>query len=366
MKVLNLLTSGGVGGIEVLCRDIAQYSEVHNVFCFLFGEGLIYEDMKSSQYDVYSLSYGKKLSLGRFSELKRLAFDCDIVVVHHDDPFLQMHYLMLMKMFPAKKYISMVHHCYDPVADNVGYGFLKRSLKKYLIMQMFKKSNRLIFVSKNGYKSYLCDFKIDGQKVDIVYNGISTTKIELGKNCKKEYGQTIKLLYVGRLVELKGVDKLIDAFAHLAVHCELKIVGDGSMRLQLEKMVHDSDKSRVRFCGFQTDVTNYLSESEVFIYPSKTEIFGLSIVEAMAFGNICVASNVGGIPEIIDDGVNGYLNHDNSVEGLVSAINKAIDVIKDKGKRNLMQSRARATAEKFSILKTVEELEAIYVELVGM
>ncbi len=363
MKVLNLLTAGKVGGIEVLCRDIARQADFENVFCFRIGEGLIYEEMLASGFAVYSLSDAKKSLPQKLNYLKKIAEDCDIVVVHHDDPFLEMYYLALMRVFPSKRFVSMVHHCYDPVADNLGYGFLKRSMKSFLIASMFKKSDKLIFVSGNGYKSYLPKFKVDKEKVSIVYNGVSEKLLAAGQLCKKDYVEPIKIAYVGRLVEIKAVDKLIEAFAALDEGCQLFVVGDGPCRKQLEEQA-SRVKARITFCGFQKDVTKYLADSVIFVYPSKTEIFGISIVEAMAFGNICVASNVGGIPEIIADGENGILNIDNTTEGLVAAINKAIDIVKNQDLYECMQQKARETANRFSFANMISELKKIYVELV--
>lgn len=364
MKVLNLLTSGGVGGIEVLCRDIASGAKAENVFCFLFGEGLIYDQMKNAGNTVYSFDH-KKLSGRKLRELKEIAKECDIIVVHHDDPFLQMYYLSIMKSFPNKKYISIVHHCYDPVADNLGYGITKRTIKNYLIARMFRKSNKVVFVSNAGYKSYADHYTIDKSKVEIVYNGISESKLHDGKNIKKDRDSVIRLSYVGRLVELKGVDKLIEVLPDLKSKYDfyLDIVGDGKSRQGLEERVRRLGvEDRVSFHGFQNNVGEYLRKTDIFVYPSKTEIFGLSLVEAMAYKCICVANNVGGIPEIIDDKVNGFLNFDNTTNGLYKTICEAIQAYNDDKLRTRIMDEARRTACMFSINKTIDSLENIYKE----
>lgn len=85
MKILHLLTSGGIGGIETLSKDIATYSTYDNSFCFLFGEGIIYDQMKEEGRNVYSLYNGSKLSYSKLHELEIIAKFCDIIVVHHDE-----------------------------------------------------------------------------------------------------------------------------------------------------------------------------------------------------------------------------------------------------------------------------------------
>lgn len=363
MKILHLLTSGGIGGIEILCKDIATYSNFDNVFCFLFGEGGVYEQMKKSGHSVHSLHDNKKISLSKFNKLKCIAKSCDIIVVHHDDPFLEMYYLALIKIYPKKKYISMVHHCYDPVADNLGYGVIKRKLKHHIICQMFKNSNELVFVSKAGLNSYADTYHLDRSKISIVYNGIGKKFLDGGRDIIKEQHSVIKLLFVGRLVELKGVNVLVDVLPEIISYQDvyIDIVGDGKSRNELENKVATLGiQDRVTFHGFKDDVTPYLADADIFVYPSKTEIFGISLVEAMAFKCICVANNIGGIPEIINDEKNGFLNKDNSSEGLKKALIKAIDSTLDIKRRNEIINAARKTAEDFPISKTISNLENIY------
>lgn len=363
MKVLHLLTSGGIGGIEILCKDIAANSEIENIFCFMFGEGAVYEQMKMSGYQVHSLDDNKKISAGKFNSLKDIARPCDIVVVHHNDPFLEMYYLLLMKVCPQKKYVSMVHHCYNPAIDDIDYGFIKKQMKKRIQHAMFKKSDALIFVSKAGLDSYTEHFQIDGKKAYVVYNGIGNKYLDAGKNVVKENHDKVRILYAGRLVALKGVDDLIEVLPKIIAHIDVcvEIVGDGNCREELEKKVSELGlKDCITFHGFKNDITPYLAKTDVFVYPSRTEIFGLSIVEAMAFKCVCVANNVGGIPEILVNNVNGYLNVSNTIEGLEEAIFKAVDSVKDGRIRDCIVQEARKTAERFSISNTIKNLEEIY------
>lgn len=365
MKILHLLTSGGIGGIEILCKDISIYSNCDNLFCFLFGDGNIYSQMKEMRKAVFSFQDSKKLSTTKFKKLQAIAIDCDIVVVHHDDPFLEMYYLALKKTFPKKKYISMVHHCYDPIADNLGYGFVKRFIKHHITKIMFKKSDKLIFVSKAGMRSYQGKFRLNLDKTSVIYNGVGDRFINDGKAVEKCYNVPIRLLYVGRLVELKGVDVLIDILPKVIKKHDIyvDIVGDGRCRINLENKVKSFGiEDKVCFHGFKSDVTPFLSKADIFIYPSKTEIFGISIVEAMAYKCICVANNVGGIPEIINDGLNGFLNKSNTPNGLEKSINKAIEIVHSDTRRRMMNS-ARKTAENFTIHKTINKLEKTYKEL---
>lgn len=366
MRIMHLLTSGNVGGIEVLCKDIAINSKFDNEFCFLFGEGLIYEQMLNKKLCVHSYSKYRKLSMRRFKEVLKIAKSNDVVIVHHDDPFLEIYYLLLMRLMSQKKYISMVHHCYEPEIDMRNYGIIKRSIKKIIIKKMFSRSNEIVFVSNAGYESYLADFHISHSKVKIIYNGIGKEKVQKGKNCYKEINNKLNILYSGRLVSLKGVDTLIEAFSGIdkTYDVVLHIVGDGPEKANIIEQVKKLDlEDKIVIHGFKTDVTPFLESADIFVYPSKTEIFGISLVEAMAFRCICVANNVGGIPEIIKDNINGLLNKSNTVTELKDRIEKAISICKDPLLRNTMMENARNTSEKFVIENTISDIESACEEL---
>ena len=363
MKVLHLLTSGSVGGIEVLCRDMGSCSGFENIFCFLFGEGLIYEEMNSKGMKVYSFVQEKKLSINKLMKIKKIANEVNVIIVHHDDPFLELYFILLKLILPSRKYVSMVHHCYEQKGNEPNYRALKGKLKEIIAGIMFGLSDKIIFVSKAGCKSYLPKYKINRKKISIIYNGISQDKIKHGKYVSKIKQKTIHILYAGRLVRIKGVDQLIKAFSLLSADYPivLDIVGDGEEVRMLQKLTEKLNISeKVKFWGFKKDITHFLEYSDIFVYPSKTEIFGIALVEAMAFKNICVANTVGGIPEIICDGVNGILNKENSASGLAKSILRAVDVCNDPEQRRKMMNEANITAGRFTIERTVKRLEKLF------
>ena len=360
MVVLHLLTSGGIGGIEVLCRDIGLYSNnSEHVFAFLFGEGLLYESMKQNGLHVVSCRKPRKISYARLHDLIKLAKDCDVIIVHHNDPFLEMYYLALHSFLPKKKYISMIHHCYDPQEERAEYGFAKRNIKKIIIKQMLKKSDRLLFVSKAGLDSFLRCFRFNRNKAEVVYNGINIEKLEEGKKCKKNDGKIPVLMYAGRLEKIKGVDQLVNAIALLSdLKCKIQIIGDGKQKNDLLALSQELNLAeRIEFINFQIDLTPWLTKADIFIYPSRMEIFGLSVVEALAYQCICVVNNVGGLPEIIENHKNGLLNMDNSVEGLAKTIEQAVEIFGNPEEKDKIRKQALITAERFCIQNTINQLE---------
>lgn len=362
MRVLNLLTSGKIGGIESLCRDIGLYGQFDSAFCFLSDEGEIYEQMRGYGLKTYSLKSKKwKFSLNKFKRLLDIAEQYDIIVGHHADPFLKVYFWMLSKKLD-KKFVTVVHSCYE---EKYFYpqNFIKKKLAKKFFQGALDSSDKVIFVSEAGRRSYETEFRLQHEKCCVVYNGIGLDKVEMGRDTMKNSPEIYEISYIGRLHPAKGVDLLLQAVSMLTERypLHLSIVGDGEIRMKLEQQVKDLGlETVVTFSGKQSDVIPYLQKTNVFVYPSVCqEVFGISVVEAMAFGAICIANNLGGLPEIIKDGVNGILTKEVSAKGIAEAIERAIVCHRD-GSYEVISAEARKTAERFSIRNTAECLEEIY------
>jgi len=122
------------------------------------------------------------------------------------------------------------------------------------------------------------------------------------------------ILYVGSLVERKGAPELLEAYARMAMpagHCTLHLVGTGSLMSELQlRAAGLAPHKRVRFHGFlqEDEVARLAGLCDLFVCPSRRELWGLVINEAMACGLPVVASRLAGAtPDLIDDGVNGYV-----------------------------------------------------------
>jgi len=132
----------------------------------------------------------------------------------------------------------------------------------------------------------------------------------------------LSLVYTGRLSPQKSLDTLLHAVA-LAVsqyaHMRLVIVGEGPERQALEKLTQDLGISNiVTFTGAVNDVNPYLSAADIFVLPSLAEGISNSLLEAMASGLACIATRVGGTPEVL--GTAGILIEPNDVERLATEL----------------------------------------------
>jgi len=149
------------------------------------------------------------------------------------------------------------------------------------------------------------------------------------------------ILAVSRLVDGKGLDRLIKIFANIdPAGWELIIVGDGPSRNKLEKLIASLGMTdKVKLEGFKKDVDQFFSQSSIFAFTSESEGFPNSLLEAMCSGNACISFDCPtGPAEMIKDGINGYLIPLTS-DGLYEE--KLRHLIEDKHLRELFGERAK-------------------------
>ena len=124
-------------------------------------------------------------------------------------------------------------------------------------------------------------------------------------------GKPARLLHVGRFNEQKNHKGLLDALAQIVkVHpdCCLQLIGDGELEEETKRYTqHLGLQENVIFLGNQTNVYPFLQKADVFLLPSRFEGMPMTIIEAMGTGLPIVASAVGGVPDMLEDGVSGLL-----------------------------------------------------------
>ena len=137
------------------------------------------------------------------------------------------------------------------------------------------------------------------------------------------------------------------------------IVGEGSYRQELEKLTHELGiDNNVNFLGMRRDIPELLWKSDVFVHlPEWQEGFGITVIEAMAAGLICIVNDHGALPEIVQDGINGFVIHD-----MDRQFDKIIKTIVDRSNENQICQMRKASimrAENFSIQKYSAKLDSI-------
>jgi glycosyltransferase involved in cell wall biosynthesis len=233
--------------------------------------------------------------------------------------------------------------------------------------------DRMIFISQPLIEWALQERIVDRQKVLKIYSGIELTHFhpvteDEKKSLRRKWGireESAVIGIVSKLWEGKGHEILIRAFKELKEEINdalLAIVGEGYLHGRLVNLVHRLGLAdSVIFTGFQMDVSEIMATFDVAVLPSLFEGMGRVLLEAMAMEKPVVASRVGGIPDLVHDGVNGILIAPGSVQELTSSLLKTLRnpvMAREMGK----QGRKRIKAE-FSVDTMVQSIQRVYHEL---
>ncbi len=179
-------------------------------------------------------------------------------------------------------------------------------------------------------------------------------------------GQPV-LTALGRLVKVKGHDILLKAMPALLQHWPdlgLLLAGDGDEREMLELMVDELDvRPHVKLLGPVTEVRELLAGTDLLVQPSRREGLGISVLEAMSMGIPVVASDVGGLSEIVDDGVDGVLVEPEDPGKLFLAVH---GLLANPDKMAEIGTNARHKIERsFNLSAMTLKYQELYTELLG-
>lgn len=228
----------------------------------------------------------------------------------------------------------------------------KRVLRN-VIKYVLNKSD-YVFVISDSIKNKVLELNIKGihNKLKVTYNAVDVQKFrpDQKSNFKEEMNiDPLKpvVLFVGNLVWQKGVEYLIRAKEFLNKDTEIVIVGDGPLLEEYKAIVEFENIVDIKFTGARKDIDKIMPAADVFVLPSLSEGRPSVIMEAMASGKPVIATNVGGIPELVNDQTGILVNPEDPV-GLAEAINKLLE---DKELREKMGENAREQSMQYASIE---------------
>ncbi|MFH1665161.1 MAG: glycosyltransferase family 4 protein [Candidatus Omnitrophota bacterium] len=366
MRILLLTTHLNAGGIGVYTVNLARYLKKSGVDVTVVSSGgslegaLAQDDVKHIYMDLRTKSEFGVRMWKALPALTRLIVDNGIQLVHAQTRVAQVLGYIVWK-FTGVPSISTCH------------GFFKY---RRLSRRMFPCWGRKVIAISDSVRKHLIeDFRVPSVFVTRIYNGIEVEKFSSISGMKDESLMrdtgigpgTLVIGAIGRLSPVKGFKYLVKAFKGIVSgggDARLLIVGDGPERKAI--------KEQIRGLGIGDSVSivsgnvcpdRYLSLIDIFCLPSVEEGLGLSLMEAMAAGRACVASDVGGVSELILSGEDGILVPPRDPSALCSAIER---LASDAGLRQSLGENARKKAEKnFSIRDSVHRTIRVYREVVA-
>lgn len=217
-------------------------------------------------------------------------------------------------------------------------GFAKNMLNKFVVHH-----SDMIVAQTEKTRKEIVD-KYPDAKTCVVHNGVDIDgTISGGKN----------IVYVGTLRRVKGVEYLIKAMDD--IDSELVIIGDGPLKEELKTLAQGK---RIRFTGKlgKKEVRKEMKDARVLVLPSLSEGLPNVVLEAMSMGLPVVATNVSGIPEIVNDGETGFLVEPRNSKSIVLSVNK---ILKNKQLWKKMSVKSLIDVKKYSWPNTISSMEKL-------
>jgi L-malate glycosyltransferase len=284
----------------------------------------------------------------------------EILHVHYAIPHATTAYLA-RQMLNGERSIKVITTLHGTDITLVGQEASFYAITKFSIEQSDEVTAVSSYLRDETYRAFgcaSCDIRVIPNFVNLQEYHPSDTEVcpPLGP----EGGKVIT--HVSNFREVKRVKDVVRVYARIrhAMPATLIMIGDGPDRPDAENEAQDLGVAQdVRFLGRLDSVATLLQSSDLFVLPSQTESFGLAALEAMACGSPVVASRAGGLPEVIDDDVNGILEPVGSVEAMGR---RAIELLRDPQRHAAMRAAAITKAQQFSADRIVPMYEDLYLE----
>lgn len=334
IKVLNLISSPyGLGGAEKLLLDMADlydHDKISSFYSNLFNSpqknSLFNESLVKKQLPVLNIAGHRFRDIPAIiSQLKDLIEKRNIDILHTH--LIHATIIGSITARLSKKHRTITTQHYTQSALNKLY------LKK-LDQSAVKKADCVIAISQ-AVKEDLVAHGVKENKICIIHNGINLTKFDKDSEKKNSLLNDLKkkgryiIGSIGNLHLLKDHLSLIRATAKIVnkfpeVH--LVIVGEGAERNNLEQVIKENNlENNITLLGFQSDIPSLIKYFDLYVHSSVIEAFGIAILEAMAARKCVIATEVGGIVDIVENNQTGFLIPPQNVEVMADFICRAID-----------------------------------------
>ena len=351
MKILHLIASTGIGGAEKHLLDLClqQQASGLQVCVALPATGAL-----SLALQNHGIAYNLIRKGSRWDPLA----------------------LWSLRQVIQREQPDLVHAHMPKSASMVGYAYpampcvvTAHNIVKHL--GPFRRCRHVICVSEKVRDS-LCQLGYPERMASVIYNAVNTQVFHTvhRNQLRLKFGwqEQLIVLCVARLVPAKGQQFAIEALAQLAArftNLHLVLVGAGPDR---DKLIRLASKlgvtAQLSLLGERSDVPELLAASDIYLQPSLKEGFCIAFLEAMATGLVCIGTNTGAIPNMLETGVNGLLIEPGNTHAIADAL---FLLATDTEQSASFKVAAKTTAEtKFSLKKQVNDTLMIYLQVLNL
>ncbi|MEI6087173.1 MAG: N-acetyl-alpha-D-glucosaminyl L-malate synthase BshA [Bacteroidota bacterium] len=291
------------------------------------------------------------------------------VIMNHDLDLLHVHYAIphASAAYMAKQIVKQKTGRSIPVITTLHGTDItlvgKDKMYEPVVTFSINESDAITAVSENLREETFKNFAIT-KEIDVIYNFVDVARfnkkpIDAFRKVIAPHGEKI-LMHASNFRKVKRIDDVITIFANVrkAMPAKLLMVGDGPERHAAEEQARALGiEEDIRFLGKQEQMEDILAVSDVFLLPSEYESFGLAALEAMAAKAVVISTNAGGLAEINNQGITGFMAN---VGDTKSMSDFAIDLLRDEERLTKMKEAAYQQACLFDISKIIPVYEQLY------
>jgi len=371
LYVITTFKKDGPGNVLLNILKNIDRKQFNPIVVCMYKGGKLEEDIRHLNIKTFNLNmispFNGWLDFRAIVKLGRLIKQYDVDIIHAHLVRATV-YGGFASLFFRKPLMVTVHNMEEHQSKGGLFISLVRKFDRYILSQL----KIVVCVSKQVKKHLLKYYKLKENKIFVIHNGIDISKYFTQKQngkLRKEFNISLNTILVGtvaRLHKQKGIKYLIEAAEKvLKKYKKIKfiIVGDGEIKEDLLKIISIKNLGKyIIFAGFRTDIKDILADFDIFVLPSLWEGLPNALLEAMATGLPCIATNVSGNAEVINNDVTGVLIPSKDAEMLSKAIEKLIVSGKEYRKKLGYQGQ-RSILKNFNAKKMTLEYEQYYAKL---
>jgi len=387
MKILYVITQSELGGAQKNVLDLAVgLKNKHEILVAAGGDGPFFEQLRKNQVPCARLKYLRRAINPYFDllgllEIKKLIQkeEPDILHLHSSKAGILGSIAASTLQLRSGHKLKIIYTVHGAVFT-AAFSAMAQKIFLWLEKYTAKFKDKIICVSANDKKLWLEYGAAEEGKLTVIHNGIAAEKIdflereEARKNLNDKFPISNKALnlndknlkIIGTIANLypeKGLAHLIKAAKimnknTMAPEAIFVVIGEGKEREMLEGMIKERNlENRFFLVGALPQAAQYLKAFDVFVLPSIKEGFPYVLLEAMAAGLPIVSSLIGGTPEIIKNGEDGFLILSKNPKILAERI---ADILDNPELAEKLSEKAREKVREFSVERMVEETERVY------
>lgn len=354
MRICQVLPEFIMGGAEAMCITLsAELQKMGHDVCIVSlrtYESALTERARSYGIEIHFMDKELGLDLSCIPQLRRFfrSWKPDVIHTH-------LHALKYVYAACIGLHIPIIRTIHTTATNEKS-----RETQLYSFLYRHQKVT-LVALSEAVHQSIINTYHLKPDTVPIIENGVDLTR------CfpKNDYSISApaKIVHVGRFFAVKNHRIMIQAAKLLqekGISAEMLFYGDGPLEEEMKALSRGLGLNNIHFNGVCANVFPKLHEADIFVLPSSCEGIPISLIEAMGSGLPIVASNVGGIPDMIEDEQSGILIQP-CPESLAAAIAR---LIKDASLREALGRQAKMDAKRFSAQTMAKNYAALYQTLI--